>query len=180
MPNRPAALSLFVFLTLVALAAASRFADVAPNFAAVGAASLFAGFWFRHRLVAVAVPLTAMLLSDLAIGFYEPVQMLAVYGALALPVFLARLVTARTTALRVIGVAAGGSVAFFGITNFAVWTGGMYGWSAQGLVACYVAAVPFFKYTLASDVLVSCVLFGVWAACRAARPAPRPAYACIA
>jgi len=39
----------------------------------------------------------------------------------------------------------------------------MYPRTAAGLLACYTAAIPFFGWTLASDVLYSAVLFGLYA-----------------
>ncbi len=36
---------------------------------------------------------------------------------------------------------------FFLVTNFGVWLGGGMG-SRSGLLACYVAAIPFFHYQL--------------------------------
>lgn len=150
---------------LVGIAALSRFAEVAPNFAAVSASALFAGFVFRSRLVAAAVPIAAMVLSDLFIGFYHPVVMAAVYGAMVLPVFLGRMCGVWPGAARIGALAATASGLFFLISNFGVWLTGVYGWTGAGLAACYAAAVPFFKYTLAGDLFFAAMLFGahrVW------------------
>src|ERR1043165_3515054 len=75
-----------VFLALVALAILGRFIGAAPNFAAVAGVALFAGFFFASRLTAIAVPITAMLISDLFLGWYDPRQMVVVYVCLVLPV----------------------------------------------------------------------------------------------
>ena len=55
------------------------------------------------------------------------------------------------------------SLAFFVLSNLGVWASGYYPRTLAGLVECYVAAVPFFRNTLASDVLYSAVLFGGYA-----------------
>jgi hypothetical protein len=34
--------------------------------------------------------------------------------------------------------------------------------SLEGLLACYVNAIPFFGYTVAGDMAFSLVLFGAW------------------
>jgi len=47
----------------------------------------------------------------------------------------------------------GASVLFFVVTNFAVWLSGYYGLTLQGLIACYIAAIPFFTNTLASTLI---------------------------
>jgi hypothetical protein len=53
------------------------------------------------------------------------------------------------------------SLAFFLVTNFAVWAfGSMYAANAGGLVTCYVAALPFLKYTIVGDLVWAAALFG--------------------
>jgi uncharacterized protein DUF6580 len=50
---------------------------------------------------------------------------------------------------------------FFGVTNFGVWAfGSLFPKTAAGLLACYVAAIPFFKNTLVGDAIYTAVLFG--------------------
>ena len=64
--------------------------------------------------------------------------------------------------VRIGASALGGSVGFFVISNFAVWlTGTMYPMTAGGLVACYVAGLPFFRNALFSDMLFTAVFFGI-------------------
>ena len=53
------------------------------------------------------------------------------------------------------------SLLFFVTTNFAVWAfSGMYSLDSAGLVRCYIAALPFLKSTVASDLLWTAGLFG--------------------
>jgi hypothetical protein len=52
------------------------------------------------------------------------------------------------------------SVSFFVITNFGVWLSGWYGYTVEGLVACYVAAIPFFRNQVIGDVLFVALFFG--------------------
>ena len=52
--------------------------------------------------------------------------------------------------------------------------------TATGLTACYVAAIPFFQNTLASDLFYAGLLFGGFALAERALPAlrqARPAHA---
>jgi hypothetical protein len=50
------------------------------------------------------------------------------------------------------------------ITNFGVWVLlGTYPQTPAGLVACYVAAIPYFQNTILSDLLYSLLLFGSFA-----------------
>ena len=50
---------------------------------------------------------------------------------------------------------------FFLISNFGVWiSGNLYPLTFEGLISCYAAAIPFFRSTLASNLLFSYILFG--------------------
>jgi hypothetical protein len=152
-----------VFVSLVSLAVVSRMVEAAPNFAAVAAVALFAGFFFSSRLVAVGVPVAAMLISDCVHGFYDPRQMLVVYAMLGLPVMLRTFVApaGRPVAWRVLGAAAYCSLAFFLVTNLAVWAfGTMYTHDLAGFLRCYAMAVPFLRFTIAGDLLYTGAIFG--------------------
>ena len=46
-----------------------------------------------------------------------------------------------------------GALIFFIVTNFGVWTTGMYGYTSSGLVTCYIMAIPFFTYTVISTLI---------------------------
>ena len=59
-----------------------------------------------------------------------------------------------------------GSLQFFLLTNLGVWLvgdGHLYPRTPAGLMACYVAALPFFGRTLAADLGYATVLFGLHA-----------------
>ena len=150
---------------LILAAAALRLAPHAPNFAPVGALALFAGTVLPKRW-SVVLPVGAMLLSDAIIGFYQPYVLLAVYGSFLAIVLLgwwAR--EQKMRAASVIGASLFGSVLFFLVTNAAVWAwGGLYSRTAAGLLLAYTMGVPFFRNTLASDLVYNGVLFGVFAA----------------
>jgi hypothetical protein len=64
---------------------------------------------------------------------------------------------------RVVGAAAASSVSFFIVSNFAVWAAWpqMYPRTLAGLIACYEAAIPFFRGTAVSDLFFSLAMFGV-------------------
>lgn len=53
------------------------------------------------------------------------------------------------------------SVSFFLVSNFAVWAvWQMYPRTLTGLGACYIAALPFFRNSLTSELCFSLVIFG--------------------
>ena len=73
---------------LVAAAAVTRLLPHPPNFTPLTAMALFAGACLPSGRVALAVPLAAMFMSDLVLGFHD--QMTVVYLCFALTVGLGR------------------------------------------------------------------------------------------
>jgi len=78
--------------------------------------------------------------------------------------------------LRVGGAALASSVSFFIVSNFAVWAAwNMYPKSLAGLMTCYAAGLPFFRHTVAGDMLFTALAFGLPALAAAlARSATKP------
>ncbi|MFL6824075.1 MAG: DUF6580 family putative transport protein [Xanthobacteraceae bacterium] len=147
---------------LVGLDVVARLAPHAPNFTPVAASALFAGAVLRSRTLALAVPLAAMLASDLILGGYDWRVMGVVYAALALPALLGRWGRARG-AIVLVPLALSSSLFFFATTNFAVWAfSGMYAHDLAGLMHCYVAALPFLQNTIIGDMFWTTLLFGGW------------------
>ena len=147
---------------LVGLDVIARLAPHAPNFTPVAASALFAGAVLRSRTLALAVPLAAMLASDLILGGYDWRVMGVVYAALALPALLGRWGRARG-AIVLVPLAVSSSLFFFATTNLAVWAfSGMYTHDFAGLVHCYVAALPFLQNTVIGDLFWTTLLFGAW------------------
>lgn len=131
--------------------------------------ALFSGALLPRRAWAFAIPLAAMLLSDLAIGFHE--LMPAVYVSFALISAMGLWLNRERSTARVAGTTIAGSLVFFFVTNFAVWAQtSLYEKTAAGLLSCFVAALPFLQNSLAGDLFYSTVLFGAWA--MAARAIP--------
>jgi hypothetical protein len=78
----------------------------------------------------------------------------------------------KMACLRVAGATFASSVSFFIVSNFAVWAcWSMYPKTISGLMTCYAAAIPFFRHTVAGDMLFAAVMFGLPAlAAMLARP----------
>lgn len=152
-----------VGLVLVAIASRVIFNHFQVfNFSMVMSAALFGGAYLKNRAMKYTVPVAAMLLTDMVIGVYNPGIMLSVYGAFLLTVFLGD--KFATNSLRgYAGSVIGGSLAFFVVTNLAVFTfgdGTMYPHTMSGLALCFEQAIPFYRNTLMSDLLFSTVFFG--------------------
>jgi hypothetical protein len=149
-------------MSLVGLDVVARVAPHAPNVTPIAASAVFAGMVLRSRAVAVAVPLSAMLASDLVTGAYDWRIMGVVYAALALPALLAGWGRARPMVV-LAPLVLSSSLLFFATTNFAVWAfSGMYAHDLGGLIHCYVAALPFLYNTVAGDALWTTLLFATW------------------
>ena len=160
---------LILLLVLVASAALMRLLPHPPNFTPVAALALFAGAHFHSRGLAVGAPLTAMLLSDLALqattGYGFHATMWAVYLSFVLVVGLGLALQSRRRLAPVAAAALASSLLFFALSNFAVWAEGLlYPRTLDGLAACYIAAIPFYGPTAAGDLFYSAVLFGLFAA----------------
>jgi len=153
---------LLALLSAILLAAALRLVPHPPNFTPIGAMALFSGAYLWHRSLSFVAPLAAMLLSDAVLGFYS--GMWVTYLAVALIVLVGWVALSRVSVLRVAGAALASSIVFFLVSNFGVWAlSGMYPHNSAGLVACYVAAIPFFQNTLAGDLFYATLLFGGFA-----------------
>ena len=149
-------------MSLVGLDVVARLAPHAPNVTPIAASAMFAGLVLRSRALALAVPISALLLSDLVVGSYDWRIMGVVYAALALPALAARWGRARPVVV-LAPLVLSSSLLFFATTNFAVWAfSGMYAHDLHGLVHCYVAALPFLWNTVAGDMLWTTLLFGTW------------------
>jgi hypothetical protein len=163
------------FLTLVGIvvaAAAMRLLPHWPNFTPLAALALFGGAHFASLRTAFAVPLAAMLLSDLFIG--PDVTLPFVYAAFVAIVGLGLLLRRRRTVFTVGGAALASSLLFYGVTNFGVWlTLGFYPHTPAGLLATYTAGIPFFANTVAGDLFYAALLFGGFALAQRALPVLR-------
>lgn len=172
---------------MIVVAALSRLLPHPPNFSPIIAMALFGGACFGSRSWAVAVPLLAMLVSDVVLaavqgGFwfhylthadYLP-SVTANYASVALSVLLGFGLRGRASGGHVLGASLAGSVLFFAISNFAVWLTAFhvpyYPACSAGLVPCYVAALPFFQWTVLGTLAYAALLFGGFALLRRRLP----------
>jgi hypothetical protein len=147
-------------VALVALCVVLRLLPHPPNFAPVGATAVFAGRTLPPA-IAVLVTLVAMFISNLGLALLHGYAVVSavtpfVYAGFVVQTLLGRGLRRRRGGA--IAAATLGAIVFFTVSNFGVWLGGFYGLTAAGLVACYVAALPFFAATLVGDVLWTIVL----------------------
>ncbi len=140
-----------------------------PNFTPIAAMALFGGAYFTNKKLAFIIPLAAMLLSDLILGFHS--TMWAVYLSFALIVMIGFNLRESKKVKNIVIASLLSSILFFAITNFAFWlSGAMYPMSLTGLAECYTAAIPFFNYNVIGDLVYSGIFFGVFELARAKFP----------
>jgi hypothetical protein len=124
--------------------------------------ALFSGAMIRDRRLAFVFAMLAMLAGDLFIGFNKLSPL--VYASFALSVLIGRLLTEKRGVTRIAGATFLGSFQFFLLTNFGVWAFlGSYPYTGAGLLTCYIAGIPFFGNTVASDAVYAAFLFGGFA-----------------
>ncbi len=173
-------------LTLAAmifLAALSRVLPHPPNFSPIEAVALFGGAYFAKRHWALLVPLAAMFLSDMVLGllrgglyleYFASAGYLLVYACILLSTLLGFGLRGKVGASRVLGYSLAGSLLFFLVTNFGVWLSSpTYPQNASGLLAAYLAGVPFFQWTVLGTLFYSALLFGGFELLRKRVPALR-------
>ena len=146
------------------------------NFTPVGALALFGGTYFVPKVRAYFFPVLIMLISDVVMmqtyfseyrsgllydGWYWT------YAAFALMVFLGTLIK-QVSWKNVVATAVGAALVHYIVTDFGVWLGGginlatgqPYTRDWSGFVNCYVAALPYLRNMLLSNLLYSALLFG--------------------
>ena len=157
-------------LSLVVAGVALRVIPHPWNFAPIGAIALFGGARFDRRWMAIALPLITMLIGDAFIGFHS--AMPVIYATYALIAVIGMFLRNRSSIAAIGGASLLSSTIFYVTTNFDVWAQGTtYAKTLTGLVTCYIAAIPFFERTIASDLLFSAIFFGVFAAVERTSPA---------
>lgn len=170
-PHRSIAPRTLVLVAIIALAVGVRLLihfvpGIIPyNFTPVEAIALFGGALFLDKRTAMLVPLGAMFISDLIIGLHPLIPL--VYACIAATVLLGGTLRGKMSPLRIALAAIVSTTGFFVLTNFAVWAmGTMYPHTGAGLVACFVAGLPFYQWQLLGSLLWSALLFGGFALLR--------------
>ena len=143
---------------IIIFAAFTRLMPHPPNFTPIIAMGLFGGAYLKDKRWALMLPVIAMLISDLFLGFHG--TMIWVYGSLIIITAMGFLLNSGVTLKNGAIATIGGSLLFFVVTNFGVWTfGSFYPKTVEGLISCYSAGIPFFGNTLASSVFYSGLMF---------------------
>ncbi len=152
--------TILAFIMILA-AALSRLIPHPPNFTPVAAMALVGGAYLDKRF-AFIVPVAAMALSDWFIGFHS--LMPFVYVSFLITGFIGLWLAERKKAIYVAAASFVSSLLFFVITNTGVWmlSTSLYPKTVEGLMTCYIAAIPFFRNSLLGDLVYTAMLFAVF------------------
>ena len=140
--------SISIFLAL----AMSRFIPHPPNFTSLLALSFYVPVLFGLRYLPVL--LISFVITDPLIGYHSGTHW--TWGSVLIIGLMSQYFS-KNINLRLVGSLFGAFI-FFLITNFGVWTSGMYGFTISGLINCYLLAIPFFAYSLISTILFSLLI----------------------
>ncbi len=136
-------------------------------FTPVAAALLYFGARAPRRQFWVPVALLAasdIVLTKIVYSYPLTADHFVTWAWYVAALFIGMSLRSDSKALRIGIASVRASVSFFMVSNFAVWAvWNMYPKTLGGLVDCYIAAVPFFRNTLAGDLFFSAVLFGIGA-----------------
>lgn len=153
---------IFIALGLVGIATLGRLIPHPWNMTPVAAAATLAGVKLGKRF-AVVVPLLAMFIGDIVIGFYNWHMLVVVYASMSAIGFVAYLSRGREGVAIFLARPIAASVLFFLTTNAAVcFFGTMYQHNGAGLLASYIAGLPFFGRDIVGNLLYTALFFGVY------------------
>lgn len=142
-----------VLISFIIVAVLVRLFPHPPNVAPITAVALFAGTHFSRKHWAILMPILAMLVTDVFLGFsvITPIVYLAFVGITSLGFVLKKMN---------IGTVLLSSLLFFVVTNLGVWFL-YYPLTPEGLMTCFTLALPFFGYAVLGDLFFSAaLLFG--------------------
>lgn len=163
--NRENMRELTVFALLLAIGVVGRWYELAWNFTPLAAVTILGGYYFRQTLAAVLLPMAVLTVSNTILPAYSHWQVqLSVYAMMLVPLYLGRAARGAEGWQQAKHFALCGFIPatlFFAVTNFAVWAcSPMYQKTLSGLLSCYAAGVPFYRWMLAGDLCFLALMVG--------------------
>ncbi len=151
---------------IIAVAVHLRFFALPFSFTPVAAALLYFGARMPRKQMWVPVVLLAVsdvYLTRVTYAYPLTADHFVTWAWYAAMVLLSGVLIKGFSAIRIGAASLTASVSFFLISNFAVWMvwRDMYPKTFDGLIACYVAGLPFFRNAVASDLLFTAAFFGI-------------------
>jgi len=139
------------FISCVGIVFLFRIIPHPPNFTPVIALSLYLPFIFG--IWSIPFCILGFAITDYFIGFHS--LMFWTWGALAFTGYTSKFCNKIYSRIVLSFI---GAITFFVISNFGVWISGtLYEISVQGLLNCYIMAIPFFTNTLLSTIFFAVI-----------------------
>ena len=166
--------NIIIATIFILIAAASRLLPHPPNFTPLGGMALFGAAYLGRKYWTLLIPLIAFLVSDFILNntlyssyaegsglvFFTKNQIFTAIAFIAIALIGSRILR-KIKPVNVLAASFIASVAFFLISNFGVWmTWSLFGDGVGGLLATYLAGIPFFWNTFAGDLFYSVALIG--------------------
>jgi len=140
-------INLCLFIGCVGVVLTFRLIPHPPNFTPVIALSFYLPIIFG--LWSLPFCILGFAITDYFIGFHS--LLIWTWGGLLLVGLISKLSKNLTDRLTLAFLS---SLIFFTVSNFGVWlTGSFYEHSIQGLITCYIMAIPFFTNSLLSTMI---------------------------
>ena len=162
-----------LFGLFVLLAALSRLIPHPPNFTPIGGMALFGAAYLGRKYLAILLPVLAIWISDLVLnntlysawfdGFSWFGVPMVYLGVIAIALMGSR-VLQKVKTKNIIISSLLASLIFYLITNLGSWwMDPIYTKDFAGVLAAYIAGIPFFLNTIAGDLFFTGVFFGSYA-----------------
>jgi len=141
-------------ISLILILALARLIPHPPNFTPIIAVAILSGYFFKNIYMSFVILIISMLISDILIGFYN--NIFFVYISLLLISLIFFKIGKKINYKNLIAYSFLGSLIFFIISNFGVWLlSGLYEKNLNGMIECYILAIPFFRNTFLSTLIFS-------------------------
>ena len=140
-----------IFLGIFVVLSVTRFMPPPPNFTSLIALSFYVPVFLGIRFLPAVI--FSFALSDIFIGYHH--LLFFTWGSVLIIGLISKYFK-KNLIWRISGVLTGAFL-FYIVSNFGVWILGSYGYTFDGFFKCYIAAIPFFGYSLISTVVFSLI-----------------------
>lgn len=152
----------YIIIALILFGIAIRLSPHLPNATPITALT-FTSSMFLSKRWAFLIPLGALALSDMIIGFYDWRIMMSVYGSFACIGFFSFITKKYSDIPTVLATVTGSAVFFFLVTNASVWAfSPWYEKNISGLLYAYELGLPFLRNMLIGDLIYTLTLVSIF------------------
>ena len=147
-----------VIVFAVVLLIISRSLSFIPNFTPTISLIVFISIMFRNHYILAFIIVLSQVISDYFLGYYS--SMLFVYLSYVLIAIASMYILKELNFMHTIGTSFISVLIFYLVSNYGVWQMmDLYQYNLNGLVQCYIAGIPFLKYSLISTLLYSTTIY---------------------